>query len=150
VPKSTLVIAGDGPERGALERLAAQCGADVRFTGILAGQDKAAHLRAADAFVHPSRPEPSGREEGVPTALIEAMAFGLPVVATRTGGIPSLVTDEETGLIAPPTDAEAIGSALTRLATDKNLRRRLSRRAAKVGALYTWPELAPSLEELLV
>jgi glycosyltransferase involved in cell wall biosynthesis len=149
VQKSTLVIAGDGPERSALERLAKRSDADVRFTGILGGEDKAAHLRAADAFVHPSRSAQSGREEGVPTALIEAMTFGLPVVASHTGGIPTLVTDQESGLLTPPSDPEALGRALARLAEDRNLRRRLGRRATKVGALYTWPELAPNLEALL-
>ncbi len=150
LPKATLVVAGDGPERGALEELAKERGANVRFVGVVTGEEKAAHLRAADAFLHPSRPLPGGREEGVPNALLEAMAVGLPVVASRTGGIPSVVAHEESGLLTAPGDREALHEALARLADDRNLRRRLGRRAAKVGALYTWPELAPNLEALLV
>ncbi len=144
-----LVIAGDGPERASLERLAKETGADIRFVGVLTGEEKTAYLRGADAFVLPSRPAKSGREEGVPTALIEAMTHGLPIVASRTGGIPSILDEGECGLLVPPGDPGALCRALDRLAEDDKLRRRLGRRASKVGALYTWPELAPNLEALL-
>jgi glycosyltransferase involved in cell wall biosynthesis len=144
-----LVVAGDGPEREALGDMARRLGARTRFVGLLAGADKAAHIEAADAFVLPSRREASGREEGVPTALLEAMVGGLAVVASRTGGIPSVVVDEDNGLLTPPSDADALRAALHRIEKDDKLRRRLGRRAAKTGARYTWPELAPNLEALL-
>jgi len=144
-----LVLAGEGPEQGALASLGRKTGARVRFVGLVSGDEKTDYLAAADAFVLPSRPEPNGRDEGVPTALLEALAAGLPVVASRTGGIPSIIEDEDNGLLVAPGDATALAEALRRLAADRNLRRRLARRGAKVGALYTWPELAPNLEALL-
>jgi len=70
-------------------------------------------------FVLPSR------EEGLPISVLEAMAAGLPVVASRVGGIPELVVDGETGLLVPPRDPQAMAAALRRLVDDPDLRRRL-------------------------
>lgn len=144
-----LVLAGVGPERRALTDLGRKVGTRLRFVGHVGGDVKSDYLAAADAFVLPSRPEANGRDEGVPTALLEALAVGLPVVASRTGGIPSIIDDEKNGLLVPPRDTAGLTAALGRLAEDRNLRRRLARGAIKTGALYTWPELAPNLGALL-
>jgi glycosyltransferase involved in cell wall biosynthesis len=107
-------IVGDGPDRTAVA-------AELGDAGELLGErdDVAEQLARADVFVL------SSRSEGLPMAILEAMAAGLPVVATAVGGIPELVADGETGLLVPPGDADALAEALRRLVADPELRRRL-------------------------
>jgi len=93
---------------------------------------------------------PDGRVEGVPSAMIEAMARGLPVVAGETGGIPSVVLHERTGLIIRAGEKSGLVDSIRRLREDANLRRRLGRAAKKTASQLTWPELGPRIEELLV
>jgi glycosyltransferase involved in cell wall biosynthesis len=138
----TLAIAGDGPERAKLERLAH--GAPVRFLGAIRGEQKAAWLRSADAFVLPSIPLASGRTEGMPTALLEAMDHGLPVIASDTGGVRDVVRDGENGILVPPSDAAAIRRALPRVRDPE-----LARAARETAAEYHWDVLAPRFEALL-
>jgi glycosyltransferase involved in cell wall biosynthesis len=83
-------------------------------------------LAACDAFVLPSVVTPEGKMEGLPVALMEALAARRPTVATRISGIPELVEDGVTGLLVPPEDAGALSAALRRLAEDPALGRRLA------------------------
>jgi glycosyltransferase involved in cell wall biosynthesis len=146
---TALLVAGAGPERGALEQLALRLGTNARFLGLVAGQEKRDWLAASDAFVLASRVLPSGRTEGTPTTLLEAMAAGLPIVATDVGGVSSLIEHERTGLLIPPGDVTAMSDALARLRDDAALRRRLSRAGRKTAELYTWDALAPHLDALV-
>jgi glycosyltransferase involved in cell wall biosynthesis len=125
-PRLRLVLVGDGPDRGSLERQARELSiADrVSFLGLRADVDRL--LRAADALVLPSR------SEALPTVLLEAMAAGLPVVATRVGGVPEIVDEDRSGLMVPPEDASALGGALARIASDPALRRSLGQRGRAV------------------
>lgn len=118
-PDLTLTIVGDGPDRPALEALAAPMGKAVQFTGSLSQDDVAAQLAMCDALVLPSF------AEGVPVVLMEAMAAGLPVVATRVAGVPELVEDGVSGLLVPPGDRDALGSALLAIARDPERRTRM-------------------------
>jgi glycosyltransferase involved in cell wall biosynthesis len=114
-----LAIAGDGPERSALTALARdlEIDADVHFLGF---RDDAARLyTGADVFVL------SSLTEGLSLSTLEAMAAGLPVVATRVGGNPELILDGETGLLVPPRDPEALAGAIGRVLDDAPLRARL-------------------------
>jgi glycosyltransferase involved in cell wall biosynthesis len=111
-------IVGDGPDR---EDVAAELGDAGRLLGER--EDVSEQLAQADAFVL------SSRSEGLPMAILEAMAAGLPVVATAVGGIPELVADGETGLLVPPGDPDALAAALRRLVADPELRRRLGEAA---------------------
>ena len=86
-------------------------------------EDPRPFLRSLDVFAFPSH------QEALPLALLEAMAAGLPIVATRVGGIPEAVEDEGTGLLVPPRDRERLASALRRLAADPDLARRLGEAA---------------------
>jgi glycosyltransferase involved in cell wall biosynthesis len=115
-----LVIVGDGPQDAALRDQAAASGVGTRI--IFAGQqeDVAPWLQAFDIFVLPST-----GNEGVPQALMQAMATGLPVVTTAVGAIPELVRDGETGLIVPPENVDALAEAIGRLLADKKLAARL-------------------------
>lgn len=85
-----LVIAGDGPERRSLERAAVAAGVQVRFLGNLGQMALAETMVAADLFVHPCRSLPDGRSEGMPLAVREALACGLPVLASASGGLVEL------------------------------------------------------------
>jgi colanic acid/amylovoran biosynthesis glycosyltransferase len=115
-----LVLVGEGPLRPAIERLAARRGVRERlhFAGRLSEREVADHLDAADLAVLPSIVARNGDTEGIPNALIEAMASGVPVVSTRVSGIPELVRDGETGLLADPRDVEGLRRAVERTLGD--------------------------------
>jgi glycosyltransferase involved in cell wall biosynthesis len=117
-----LVVIGEGELRRALEAQATALGiaARVRFLGIR--RDVPDALAASDVFVLASD------YEGHPLSVMEAMAAGLPVVATAVGGVPELVTEGKTGLLVPAGDADALAAAMTRLAA-RALRESMSRRA---------------------
>lgn len=116
-PASTFTIAGEGPMEGELRARAAELGlADrVRFTGFLSQENLQQLFRESHIFFHPSETA-GGDVEGVPNALLEAMAGGLPVVATHHGGIPEVVRNGETGLLRAERDAPALADALIALA----------------------------------
>jgi len=120
-------LVGDGPDRRALEARAGWLGiADrVVFHGSCEREAVRELLGRVDVGVAPSVPTSDGRREGIPVALMEAAAVGLPLVASRLSGIPELVREGETGLLVPPGDARALARALERLAADAGLRERL-------------------------
>lgn len=120
-PSFRLEIAGNGPLRGALEMQLGERGLrhGVRFLGQV--DDVAGLLARARMFVL------SSISEGVSLTLLEAMARGLPLVATAVGGNPEVVDDGVTGLLVPPRNPEAMASALLRLHQDASLRERMGR-----------------------
>ena len=122
------VLVGGGPDLEALERQVAAAGLDgtVQVLGQATRPQVLAHLRAADVLVAPSVPTRQGKREGIPVALMEGMAAGLPVVASRLSGIPELVEDGASGLLVPPGDPTALAAALRTLAQDPELRHRLA------------------------
>lgn len=124
-----LLLIGDGPLHGTLKRLAADLGVDgaVHFAGAQEHSAVIAATQAADGFLCPSVTAADGDCEGVPVALQEAMAFGLPVLATSHGGIPELVRDRQSGLLVPERDPAALAAGMAALVTDGALRRNLSR-----------------------
>ena len=111
-------FAGDGPDRPALEGFVARHGlkAHVLFHGSLNPDDVRALLRRAHAFVLPSF------AEGIPVALMEAMAMEIPCVSTVITGIPELIDSGRDGLLVPASDAEALATAIVRLMEDAGLR----------------------------
>jgi glycosyltransferase involved in cell wall biosynthesis len=114
-----VVVVGEGPYRDRLDAHLARLGlaGDIRFAGQQ--RDVVPWLQALDLFTLPSY-----GEEGVPQAIMQAMACALPVVSTAVGAIAEAVDAEVTGLIVPPRDAPALGAALARLRDDPGLRRR--------------------------
>lgn len=136
-PQIHVLLVGEGPEEDALRRLAGELGLkeQVSFTGSVA--DVIPYLDATDVFVHPSR------AEGMPGSLLEAMACGLPCVATHIGGTVDIITDGENGFLVPPGDAWSLGAAIARLLEDPALARRLGARArATVEARFTMAGVA--------
>jgi colanic acid/amylovoran biosynthesis glycosyltransferase len=122
-------LVGDGRDRAALTQAIAKAGLEerVELAGSLARADVAALLRSAHAVVAPSVPTAEGKREGIPVVLMEAMASGVPVVASGISGIPELVDDGVSGLLVPPRDPGALARALRRLHDDPGLRERLAR-----------------------
>ena len=113
-----LALVGDGPLRGELEAAAADLAAAgrVRFLGGRTEAEVREMLAASDVFVLPSVVTADGDMEGIPVALMESMASGLLTVASRMSGIPELIRDGETGLLAEPGDADDLRAALARAA----------------------------------
>ncbi len=143
---AVLVIVGDGPYRPVIEAKIQALGlADaVRLVGY---QDAVPQwLALMDAFVLASY-----AHEGVPQALLQALAMGKPVAATAIGGIPEVVIPEETGLMAPPRDSLALARIMSRLAREPSLREKLSRRGPRaVASRYSLEQMADALEGLYV
>src|SRR5207237_2326807 len=108
----TLVILGDGPERERLTALARRLDVDLRLPGFVPRDQVATWLRGADVYVQPSRRLPSGRTEGLPTAALEALSAGLPVVASETGGLGELPFDPPRLRLVPPDDPVALAACL--------------------------------------
>jgi glycosyltransferase involved in cell wall biosynthesis len=127
-----LTIAGDGPERGALESMARelQLGASVEFLGALPTPDVHRLYARAAIFVMPAVTDWKGEQEGFGLVVVEAMRAGMPVVASRSGGIPDIVRDSETGFLVPERDTTALADRLQLLLGDAALARRLGAAAA--------------------
>lgn len=122
------VLVGDGPERRAVERQIAAAGlsAEVELLGNRPQDQIRQLLDRSDVMALASVVTAEGMMDGIPVALMEAMVTGLPVVSTRVSGIPELVQDGKTGLLAPERDARALADALHRLHRDPALARRLA------------------------
>jgi colanic acid/amylovoran biosynthesis glycosyltransferase len=121
----TLTLAGDGPSRSELEQLADELGlrGRIHFAGNI-GQDRIPQMLSnADLFVLPSF------AEGVPVVLMEAMAAGCPVIATRIAGIPELIEDHHNGLLVPPGRHDLLANAIERLLAAPALAQRLAMEA---------------------
>ena len=119
IPPLMILLAGDGPLRPELEQHAASMGVEdkVRFLGTR--QDIPELLSCADVFVLPSL------NEGLGLVLVEAMAMGVPCVATAVGGVPEVVADDVTGILVPPRDPRALADAVVRLADDPDRAREM-------------------------
>jgi glycosyltransferase involved in cell wall biosynthesis len=130
-PGVELELIGDGPERDRILARARERGLDGRVSapGTRSAEQVRAALAEASAFALPAIRLPSGRMEGIPVALMEAMAAGVPVVATRLSGIPELVQDGVTGLLVEPHDPPALAAALERLLADDALAAELAHNA---------------------
>jgi colanic acid/amylovoran biosynthesis glycosyltransferase len=133
-PKANLTIAGDGPLRGPLMELAATLQLDgrIHFPGFVGQSDLLTLYQNSHLFLHPSEQTPDGNREGVPNSLLEAMATGLPCIATRHGGIPEAITHSKSGILVPESDLAGVEHWLLHLAADDHVRDSLGKRAAQV------------------
>jgi colanic acid/amylovoran biosynthesis glycosyltransferase len=145
LPELQLVIVGDGPDADQLRELARSLGVDdrVTFAGRLSEQDTLNSIARADVLVLASF------MEGLPIVLMEAMAMGTAVVASRIAGIPELVKHGENGLLFTPSDWDELASSLREIVSDDALRERLARNArAAVAAEFDVDKSAERLRRL--
>lgn len=123
-------IVGDGPERqGLIQKSKELQGPEVVFMGQLSHNQVDEVYAKADVLVHGAIIARDGDRDGIPNVLLEAMASGVPVVATEVSAIPELIKHRETGLLVPPNDPQALANALAELRADIDLRQRLARQA---------------------
>lgn len=142
-PGLKIVIAGEGPDRNAIEGMIEQFG--LQSSVVLAGQQSnmPALYAAMDIFVLPSL------NEGLPMTVLEAMAASKPVIATRVGAIPGVIKDGENGLLVAPKDSEGLRNAVAGLLNDPERRRRLGDQAhAWVSQHYTSEAMALKYREM--
>jgi glycosyltransferase involved in cell wall biosynthesis len=134
MPQAKLVLFGRGPEEAVLKSLASQLGLDdfVRFAGYR--EDLRHFLGCADLLAHPAL------KEGLGICLLEAQAAGLPVVATRAGGIPEALQDKETGLLVECGNPQALADALLQVLSDSELQAHM----AAAGPAFVRRKFAPS------
>lgn len=138
VPQVHTIIVGDGPEHAALRALAAQLGLGntARFTGALPDDELMRMYRQADVFCLPSV------QEGFGIVFLEAMASGLPVVATSAAAIPEVVPQWQAGMLVPPGDINALVAALTELLGDAALRRAYGLAGQAHVVQFDWERVA--------
>jgi glycosyltransferase involved in cell wall biosynthesis len=152
IPQATLVMVGKGGGGELFEACvilvkALGLGDRVEFKGVLSHEEVAAQMRNARLFVQHSVTTPeNGDMEGKPVAIMEAMASGLPVIATHHSGIRELIENDVTGILVPEYDVEKMAEAMIRLAEDDDLVRRLGRSAS--DAIHNHPLIARHVEIL--
>lgn len=149
-----LVIVGDGTARTGLQEQVRAAGLQTRviFSGLVSDEQLPKYYRAADAFALLSRETsgPQGGFEGGGIALVEAAAYGLPIVAGATGGIPETIHDSETGLLVDPEDQAAVVRALSRVLTDGELAGRLGSNAHRMATTErSWTGFVERMETVL-
>jgi glycosyltransferase involved in cell wall biosynthesis len=134
-PKPALVIAGSGDLEHELRQLASECGVGdcTRFLGDVDRERITRLFHAADVLAVPSIHDAAGNVDGLPNVVLEGLASGLPLVASRVAGIPEVIQHERNGLLVPEQNWKAISAALRRLAVDDELRRSLANAARQTA-----------------
>ncbi len=135
-PNATLTIAGEGPLLGDLQKLARELKIDnrVSFTGFISQAELRDIFFASHIFLHPSETGPDGNQEGIPNSMLEAMATGLPVFATRHGGIPEAIENGVTGVLVPEHNHEELARGLVDAVQDSAFLSRIARAGADAVA----------------
>ncbi len=141
VPDAVLVVAGDGADAGLAERLAVDAGDAVRMLGAVAHEAVPSYLAAADAFV-----SPAVAQESFGITLVEAMAAGVPVVATDIPGYREVVRDGIDGVLVPPGDPAALARALRSVLIDGDLAPRLREAGRARAERFSWTVVTEEIE----
>jgi glycosyltransferase involved in cell wall biosynthesis len=148
-PALRLVLAGWGDLERDLRARTARLGLEprVRFTGLVTRDGVPGWLAAADVVAVPSIRDEAGNVDGLPNVALEALASATPVVATRAGGLGSVIEHDRTGLLVPERDARALADALDRLLGDRDLRARVGTAArAAMESTGRWSHVAARIE----
>src|SRR4029453_19328488 len=133
-PKAKLTIGGERPLLSQLQNLARDLNVDgcVSFTGFVSQEQLREIYYASHIFLHPSQTGHDGNQEGIPNSMLEAMASGLPVFATRHGGIPEAIENGVSGVLVPERDHEKLAAALVDAAKDPGFLSRIARNGAEI------------------
>lgn len=152
VNEAELVIAGSGDLEGDLRRKRSALGIEsrVRMLGNVSQEQVQGLYAAADVLVVPSIRDELGNVDGLPNVILEGMASGLPIIASRIAGIPQAIRHEKNGLLVEPGDVASLSSALARLTNDADLCRLLGRQArADAVSGFQWSDAAESYSRML-
>lgn len=144
-PEAICQIVGDGRQRKELEKLTRKLGLEneIQFSGSIPNHEIPKYLAQAAVFVRPSR------SEGLGTAFLEAMACGVPVLATPVGGIPDFLKENETGLFCKTENPEDLAQKIISIFKDENLRSKLIENGLKlVKENYNWDIVAQKMREI--
>ncbi|HEV8483362.1 MAG TPA: glycosyltransferase family 4 protein [Blastocatellia bacterium] len=144
-----LLIAGRGERRRHLEDLAELLKIDARFIGQVDSAQRQRLLTLAQVVVIPSIVLPDGRTEGMPVACLEALAAGLPVIASRVGGLPEIITDGENGLLVEPGDPDMLRETLKLVLSDRSLQQHLRLNARRTALRFDWVQVGMRFAELI-
>ncbi len=146
VPDTELVFVGKGVMKNALEMLSKRLGVEnyVKFAGFVEDGLKPFYYNAADVFCLPS----TMSTESFGIVNLEAMACGVPIVASKVGGIPDVVKDGENGLLVPPKDSEALADAIIYLLKNEDVREKMGKNGRKKVEDYPWERIAEETEKV--
>lgn len=144
-----LIIVGDGPMKDSLMSQARGLGDRVSFLGAKNHEDLKTIYASADIFVAPSVTGKDGGQEGFGLVMLEAMASGLPVVASNSGGIPDLVKDGVNGLLVEERDAKGISQAINKILYHPDLYTEMSSNSRKLAGQYDYTVLARKYKTIL-
>lgn len=143
IPHARLAIAGEGPEEAKLKTQCQNLGIETQVDFLGMRTDIPSLLQAFDLFVLPSR------YESFPISILEVMAASKPIVSTRVDGIPESVSEDETGLLVPPENAEALATAIITLLKDPALRAKMSTQArTRVESFFSLEQMAQNTQAI--
>jgi glycosyltransferase involved in cell wall biosynthesis len=146
VPNVELIFAGKGVMNDELEMLSKRLGVEknVEFAGFVEDSLKVFYYKAADVFCLPSMMG----TECYPLTILEAMACAVPIVASKIGGIPDAVKDEENGLLVSPSDSGALADAIIYLLENEDVREKMGKKGKKKVESYSWERIAAETEKV--
>jgi glycosyltransferase involved in cell wall biosynthesis len=146
IPNTKLIFVGGGTMREELERLCKKMGVEkyVKFAGFVEEDLKPFYYRTADVFALPS----TMRHESFGIVNLEAMACGVPIVASKIGGVPDVVKDKENGLLVPPKDSSALAEAIIYLLGNEDIREKMGKNERKRVGDYSWEMIAEETEKV--
>ncbi|MFA9375898.1 MAG: glycosyltransferase family 4 protein [Lachnotalea sp.] len=147
--EATLIIAGGGPLEEELKKQASEQGNKIRFIGAKTHQELKTIYASSDLFVAPSVTAKDGDKEGFGLVILEAMASGLPVVASNSGGIPDLLTDGVEGFLTKEKDSEEIAVSINKILTDEKLYNAMSIHARDTAKKYDYEVIAGKYAKIL-
>lgn len=142
-----LVIVGDGPLRNVLEQQAKKQNGKIRFLGVKTHNELKVIYASADVLVVPSIIAEDGAQEGMPTTIMEAMASGLPIVASSTGGIREIIRDGENGLLCEEKNVIQLISCINRILSDLKLKQKLMQKSNETIQKYDYRNIACRYKE---
>lgn len=149
LPDVQLLMAGNGSQRIVLERLAEKLNINAVFLGHVDKTEKARLFALSTMVVIPSLILPDGRTEGMPVVALEALAAGVPLIASRVGGLSEIIIDGQNGLLFESGDQAQLACKIKLLLNDENLREQLSVNARQTAESYDWQIIGAKFSQII-